>query len=299
MNFWIYMKKIFFTCLIIFSLNLFFNQPVHAAGGIVSFFKAIANLLKGSGDNIVNSADDLIRNGKNQIENFGKGGDDILKDIKNKQLGNAANTSDESLILEKIGSETHAAEFKNLKESSRSDYITKIRRSEIDQLMDDDLLEFFESINSGSDEDKFKEFVILNWIGKIYRVSNYFNKPVFEEKSLLVCKNVDQVFYIALLMEKEPRRAILTKHEKFKESIKKIPSQELFIIEDTDNRKIMTTWPRDTEFPEHYFVIYNNQNFYYENPTSGKIGPDKIKLNLNNRKVFKNKCFKATETGLL
>ena len=54
------MKKIFFTCLIIFSLNLFFNQPAHAAGGIVSFFKAIANLLKGSGDNIVNSADDLI-----------------------------------------------------------------------------------------------------------------------------------------------------------------------------------------------------------------------------------------------
>ena len=293
------MKRIFLTCLIIFSLNLFYNQPAHAAGGIVAFFKAIANLLKGSGDNIVNSADDLIRNGKNQIENFGKGSDDVLKDIKNKQLGNAANTSDESLILEKIGSETHATEFKNLKESSRSDYITKIRRSEIDQLMDDDLLEFFESINSGSDEDKFKEFVILNWIGKIYRVSNYFNKPVFEEKSLLVCKNVDQVFYIALLMEKEPRRAILTKHEKFKESIKKIPSQELFIIEDTDNRKIMTTWPRDTEFPEHYFVIYNNQNFYYENPTSGKIGPDKIKLNLNNRKVFKNKCFKATETGLL
>ena len=293
------MKKIFFTCLIIFSLNLFFNQPAHAAGGIVSFFKAIANLLKGSGDNIVNSADDLIRNGKNQIEIFGNGGDFFFKYIKNKQLGNAANTSDESLILEKIGSETHATEFKNLKESSRSDYITKIRRSEIDQLMDDDLLEFFESINSGSDEDKFKEFVILNWIGKIYRVSNYFNKPVFEEKSLLVCKNVDQVFYIALLMEKEPRRAILTKHEKFKESIKKIPSQELFIIEDTDNRKIMTTWPRDTEFPEHYFVIYNNQNFYYENPTSGKIGPDKIKLNLNNRKVFKNKCFKATETGLL
>ena len=293
------MKKIFFTCLIIFSLNLFFNQPAHAAGGIVSFFKAIANLLKGSGDNIVNSADDLIRNGKNQIENFGKGGDDILKDIKNKQIGNAANTSDESLILEKIGSETHAAEFKNLKESSRSDYITKIRKTEIDNLMDGDLFEFFESINSGSDEDKFKELVILNWIGKIYRVSNYFNKPVFEEKSLLVCRNVDQIFYIALLMEKEPRRAILTKHKKLKESIKKIPSQELFIIEDTDNRKIMTTWPRDTEFPEHYFVIYNNQNFYYENPTSGKIGPDKIKLNLNNRKVFKNKCFKATETGLL
>ena len=298
MNFWIYMKKIFLTCLIIFSLNLFYNQPAHAAGGIVAFFKAIANLLKGSGDNIVNSADDLIRNGKNQIENFGKGSDDVLKDIKNKQLGNAANTSDESLILEKIGSETHAAEFKNLKESSRSDYFTLVRRN-ADSIIDDDYYEIYESVTSGSDEGKFKEFVIFNWIGKIYRVSNYFNKPVFEEKSLLVCKNIDQFFYIALLMEKEPRRAILTKHEKFKESIKKIPSQELFIIEDTDNRKIMTTWPRDTEFPEHYFVIYNNQEFYYENPTSGKIGPDKIKLNLNNRKVFKNKCFKATETGLL
>ena len=100
-------------------------------------------------------------------------------------------------------------------------------------------------------------------------------------------------------MEKEPRRAILTKHEKFKESIKKIPSQELFIIEDTNKRKIMTTWPRGTEFPEHYFVIYDNQNFYYENPTSGKIGPDKFKFDLNYRKVSENKCFKATETGLL
>ena len=36
--------------------------------------------------------------------------------------------------------------------------------------MDDDLLEFFESINSGSDEDKFKEFVILNWIGNIQSI---------------------------------------------------------------------------------------------------------------------------------
>lgn len=299
MSFWIYIKKIFFTFLIIVSFYLCLIQPTYAAGGIVAIFKGITKLFTGSGDNIVNSADDLIRKGKNQIENFGKGNDDLLKDIKNKQIGNAANNSDESLILEKIGTETHTSEFKNLKESSRSDYIAKIRKSEIDNLMDDDLLEFFESINSGSDEDKFKELVILNWIGKIYRVSNYFNKPVFEEKSLLVCKNVDQVFYIALLMEKEPRRAILTKHEKFKENIKKIPSQELFIIEDTNKRKIMTTWPRGTEFPEHYFVIYDNQNFYYENPTSGKIGPDKFKFDLNYRKVSENKCFKATETGLL
>ena len=292
------MKKIFFTCLIIFSLNLSYSQPTYAAGSIIAAIKAMTMVFKSYGDNIVSTFDDLFKSGKNQIENLGKGSDDVLKDIKNKQLGNTANTSDESLILEKIGSETHAAEFKNLKESSRSDYFTLVRNN-ADNIIDDDYYEIYESVTSGSEEDKFREFVIFNWIGKIYRVSNYFNKPVFEEKSLLVCKNVDQVFYIALLMEKEPRRAILTKHEKFKESIKKIPSQELFIIEDTDNRKIMTTWPRDTEFPEHYFVIYNNQNFYYENPTSGKIGPDKITLNLTNRQVFKNKCFKATETGLL
>ena len=61
----------------------------------------------------------------------------------------------------------------------------------------------------------------------------------------------------------------------------------------------MVTWPVNTEFPQNYFVIYPNQNFYYENPSSGAVSPEQFKKYLSLRKSFKNKCFKATESGLL
>ena len=61
----------------------------------------------------------------------------------------------------------------------------------------------------------------------------------------------------------------------------------------------MVTWPVNTVFPQNYFVIYPNQNFYYENSFSGTVSPEQFKKYLSKRKLFKNKCFKATESGLL
>ena len=46
----------------------------------------------------------------------------------------------ESLIMEKVGAEAHASEFKTLKESNRSEYISSIRKSS-DELIDNDLWE--------------------------------------------------------------------------------------------------------------------------------------------------------------
>ena len=62
----------------------------------------------------------------------------------------------------------------------------------------------------------FEKFIIINWIGKIYHNSDYFSKPKTEEKMLLVCSTIDQVFYFSLLMEKEPKRAFLVKNIKLK-----------------------------------------------------------------------------------
>ena len=168
-------------------------------------------------------------------------------------------------------------------------------------MIDNDLFDVYENITSDNSKypTSFKSYVLLNWIGRIYIKSNYFNKPKFEDKTMLVCKNIDQVFYLSLLMEQEPKRAFLTKNLKFKKNTKNISSQELFIIEDTEKRKIMVTWPVNTEFPQNYFVIYPNQNFYYENPSSGTVSPEQFKKYLSKRKSFKNKCFKATESGLL
>ena len=69
------------------------------------------------------------------------------------------------------------------------------------------------------------------------------------------------------------------------------------------------------------FCYLSDQNFYYENPSSGTMSPDQFKKYLATKKLekvimdsrnkevkrgrnplrksFKNKCFKATESGLL
>ena len=282
----------------IITLNILLVTHSYAISG--GIFKSIFNLFKSGGDDVIKSADDVLRGTKNQGENVINTSDDLLRDIKNKQIGNTSAQADEAMVLERIGANNHIVEFKTLKKSSRSDYIQHLKRHG-DELIDNDLFDVYENITSDNSKypTSFKSYVLLNWIGRIYIKSNYFNKPKFEDKTMLVCKNIDQVFYLSLLMEQEPKRAFLTKNLKFKKNTKNISSQELFIIEDTEKRKIMVTWPVNTEFPQNYFVIYPNQNFYYENPSSGTVSPEQFKKYLSKRKSFKNKCFKATESGLL
>lgn len=292
------MRKFFHLISWLITLNILLVSPSYAVPG--GIFKSIFNLFKSGGDDVIKSADDVLRGTKNQGENVINTSDDLLRDIKNKQIGNTSAQADEAIVLERIGADNHIVEFKTLKKSSRTDYIQHLRRHG-DELIDNDLFDVYENITSDNSKypTSFKSYVLLNWIGRIYIKSNYFNKPKFEDKTMLVCKNIDQVFYLSLLMEQEPKRAFLTKNLKFKKNTKNISSQELFIIEDTEKRKIMVTWPVNTEFPQNYFVIYPNQNFYYENPSSGTVSPEQFKKYLSKRKSFKNKCFKATESGLL
>ena len=292
------MRKFFHLISWLITLNILLVSPSYAVPG--GIFKSIFNLFKSGGDDVIKSADDVLRGTKNQGENVINTSDDLLRDIKNKQIGNTSAQADEAMVLERIGANNHIVEFKTLKKSTRSDYIQHLRRHG-DELIDNDLFDVYENITSDNSKypTSFKSYVLLNWIGRIYIKSNYFNKPKFEDKTMLVCKNIDQVFYLSLLMEQEPKRAFLTKNLKFKKNTKNISSQELFIIEDTEKRKIMVTWPVNTEFPQNYFVIYPNQNFYYENPSSGTVSPEQFKKYLSKRKSFKNKCFKATESGLL
>ena len=292
------MRKFFHLISWLITLNILLVTHSYAIPG--GIFKGIFNLFKSGGDDVIKSADDVLRGTKNQGENVINTSDDLLRDIKNKQIGNTSAQADEAMVLERIGANNHIVEFKTLKKSSRSDYIQHLKRHG-DELIDNDLFDVYENITSDNSKypTSFKSYVLLNWIGRIYIKSNYFNKPKFEDKTMLVCKNIDQVFYLSLFMEQEPKRAFLTKNLKFKKNTKNISSQELFIIEDTEKRKIMVTWPVNTEFPQNYFVIYPNQNFYYENPSSGTVSPEQFKKYLSKRKSFKNKCFKATESGLL
>ena len=290
-------KKLITIFLIILISNFTFIDNSFSKGGLI---KSAINFFKSFGKEAPKVGDDILKNGKTTIDDLKKGGDELFKDIKNKQIGNTSAQADEAIVLERIGADNHIVEFKTLKKSTRSDYIQHLRRHG-DELIDNDLFDVYENITSDNSKypTSFKSYVLLNWIGRIYIKSDYFNKPKFEDKTMLVCKNIDQVFYLSLFMEQEPKRAFLTKNLKLNKNTKNISSQELFIIEDTEKRKIMVTWPVNTEFPQNYFVIYPNQNFYYENPSSGTVSPEQFKKYLSKRKSFKNKCFKATESGLL
>ena len=100
-------------------------------------------------------------------------------------------------------------------------------------------------------------------------------------------------------MEKEPKRAFLANHKEFKNN-KTLLAQELVIIEDNDDVKIMSTMPvNNNKWPSHYFTIYKDQNFYYDQSNSGYVTPEAIKNKVLNNPMGKNNCSKATNNGLL
>ena len=178
------MRKFIYLLATIITFNISFITPSSSISG--GIFKNILNIFKSGGDDVIKNGEDVVRGIKNSTENI--------------KLGPAQ----ETLIMNKVGTETHAKELKNLKNTSRNDYI-KIIRKNSDELIDNDLLEFFED-DSSSANNVFKKIIILNWIGKIYNNSDYFSKPTKDDKILLVCSNKDEVFYFSLLIKKNSFR---------------------------------------------------------------------------------------------
>ena len=109
---------------------------------------------------------------------------------------------------------------------------------------------------------------------------------------LLVCSNLNETFYFSLLMEQEPKRAFLVKNIKLNSNQNSLPKQELVVIEDNDDLKIMASLPKDdNKYPSHYFTIYKDQNFYYDKVNQANVSPDNIKKAYNNVSG-KNNCSK-------
>ena len=97
------------------------------------------DFFKSGGDDVIKSADEVLRGTKNQGENVINTSDDLLRDIKNKQIGNTSAQADEALVLERIGADNHIVEFKTLKKSSRTDYIQHLKKHG-DELIDNDVV---------------------------------------------------------------------------------------------------------------------------------------------------------------
>lgn len=290
------MKRFISVVILSLIIDIQFIQLAQAVPG--GIFKNIFKIFKGS-------TDDVMKNSSKM--------DEVLSGMKKKSVNESiAGPTQESLIMEKVGANSHLTELNSLKSSTRAGYIKKLKKQKFKLEGEDEALEYiFDEKSSSSssttttNNNLFEKFIIINWIGKIYNNSDYFSKPKTEEKILLVCSTIDQVFYFSLLMEEEPKRAFLIKNIKLNNSksrnsmsTKTLPIQELIIIEDKDNVKIMVTRPKD-QWPENYFIIYDDQNFYYDRAYSGNVTPEDIRNKISQNPKGKNNCSKATNEGLL
>ena len=290
------MKRFISIAILSLVIDIQFIQLAQAVPG--GIFRNIFKIFKGSTDDV--------------MKNSGKM-DEVLSGMKKKSVNESiAGPTQESLIIEKVGANSHLTELNSLKSSTRAGYIKKLKKQKFKLEGEDEALEYiFDEKSSSSssttttNNNLFEKFIIINWIGKIYNNSDYFSKPKTEEKILLVCSTIDQVFYFSLLMEEEPKRAFLIKNIKLNNSksrnsmsTKTLPIQELIIIEDKDNVKIMVTRPKD-QWPENYFIIYDDQNFYYDRAYSGNVTPEDIRNKISQNPKGKNNCSKATNEGLL
>ena len=102
-------------------------------------------------------------------------------------------------------------------------------------------------------------------------------------------------------MEEKIKTASLVDHKSlFSTSYPTLPEQELFVLKDEDEFKVMSILPEVGRYPKHYFTIFNDQSFNYDKRLSGTESPGVI---IN--KAFKgpvryqnNRCYKGTKKGL-
>ena len=281
------MKRFVSVVILTLIINIYLIENVYAiSGSILRPFKELFKVFKGSTDDV--------------IKNSGKIEEEAFSGIKKKTVNEGvAGPTQDSLVLEKVGVESHSIEFASLKKSNRESYIKRLKKKKIEG--GDELLDLI--LDDGeivSENEGFKKYIIFAWIGKIYANSDYYSQPKLEEKMLLVCSNLNEVFYFSLLMEQDPKRAFLVKNKKLNNDNSSLPIQELAIIEDSKNAKIMSTLPENgNKWPTHYFTIYNDQNFYYDQVNSGNVAPELIKNKISQNPKGKNNCSKATYEGLL
>ena len=309
------MKKLITIVLLTLLINANFTTNANAfVGEIRIILRSIAKFLKGGADNTIKGGsktlDDLFKGtGKDSNRSI----DDVLKKAGLPKTDKFTNlntlTKDESLILERVGSEKHSNNYLAV----NSNKIKPIKdRRWLKELIEEGSQEGFEEIAEGgyqeaaekglsnlSQENDFNKYVKLNWIGRVYIRSDYYSQPKVEKKMLLVCKTKYEVFYFSILMEEKIKTASLIDHKSlFNASYPTLPAQELGVLKDEDEFKVMSILPGAGRYPKHYFTIFNNQSFNYDKRLSGTESPGVIINKAFRGSDQNNNCYKGTKKGL-
>ena len=309
------MKRLIPIIILILIFNIQFVTNAHAIGGLKQLFRGIVNIFKGGGD-------DVIRKGADGWEKIIKSGES--SPIIKKGTGNTSSTSkganiegfeqlakeEKYSILEKIGKKNHLKNFFN-----HSRRVVKKERKFLKDIAEEGTEEMVENLtgegfekatDQGLEElakkNDFYEYVQLHWIGRIYARSEYFSKPKVEKRILLVCKTENEIFYFSIIMEDKIKSASLIDHKYLSNSSQtKLFEQELFVLKDLDEFKIMSTkLEKGYNYPKHYFTIFKDQKFIYDKVITGTENPGIIISRAEQNSIISNnKCYKATEKELL
>jgi hypothetical protein len=101
-------------------------------------------------------------------------------------------------------------------------------------------------------------------------------------------------------MEEEIKKAFLTDNVAKVKNYKSLVAQELIVLKDLDELKIMSTKPEgNKKYPSHYFVIYKDQGFDYEKHLYGTENPNIVFIRAKKGpKRPDYKCYKVSRDGL-
>tara|TARA_B110000196_G_C21107000_1_gene645718 strand:+ start:86 stop:973 length:888 start_codon:yes stop_codon:yes gene_type:complete len=278
-------KSLLSLVIIILFFNLLTVSNAHsAAGAIAKIFAKIGQVFSKTG----------VKAGKGLGSGI-KGSDSGLDELTKRFMKNP----EEAKIIERVGIEKHTEHFNNLNSSSIGRLFRKHGVNKADNLTDlNDLID--RDISGIESNYAVFKYIVWAWRGRVFRNSEYYNKPTFDNRTLLICETNESIFYFSIIMEDKIRRAFLTDNIALVENYQVLKPQELIVTKDIDALKIMGTKPQGNKsFPNHYFVFYQNQGFVHENHIHGTENPNIVFVRAEkNVNQSNSKCFKATKQML-
>ena len=215
-----------------------FSSPVYSIpiAPIKTLIQKIGTLF----DDLFRSSDDILKQA-NKIDETVSSGTNKL--------------SDSELILSKINNETHNSHLNTaLNENRKKIKIAhglKFRNLGKDIIENvDNLIDVYDlGFNTTDKNIRSSPYFIKNWIGKIYRPRTERYDLSKEKRYLLVCSNRVEVFYFTILLDNinDINRVFITDHKYFYAQMKPLKRQELLILRDDTEIKVMSTKPKNKD----------------------------------------------------
>jgi len=289
------MKQKFIILILVLLILLNFQSKSHAIP-----IGPIKNIIVELVEKIPAFFDDIFKRGKNI--------DETVVNNSSREVDNLGVVlKDQDTILNKISNETHNNYLNNLKNNSNESIalnhgvrITKTATKKSVKISEK-LADLFDFEFSDSEEIKIETYIIKSWVGKIYKTSLYFNQPKYEERMLLICKDESQIFYFSIILnnQNDINRAYLTDQINISNNMSNFKKQELLILLDEEETKIMSTKPLSAnEAPSDYFVIKSNQLFEHIKNSDPEAVLRNNKKSRSKRQID-NKCYKAKLDGIV